>query len=371
MGLKRGRKFQVSLFSIYAEHAYFLTEWASPFWPFPICKIVKLSISAWLPVAFGIGLTLGCSAVNVVYADQNLGYIVSEDDIRLGDDALKKDHRLGGPYHYRRMPSYQPAPYADKGVPSPVSQPISVSKAPSMHPHAEDDPVMIYGNSWGLTLALDGSGFYNDFLKTIMSGMEHPPTYQPAPYSRAKSTFLASKNGCLYPSTRSVLKDGEEIENIDDFIETTPFLRVRVFILAAKGRPVYTPGVDLKDQIIVHARGSRIATVMKDSGATFLAANGELDKARLLVSGRVDYIMASLPDTAFVFQSMGEPLPRFDPTSEFFGGGVGVVCHKTPENKVLIDQLNDAYMHQLKAGALSKLFENTGLDAGDYLPEIE
>ena len=111
--------------------------------------------------------------------------------------------------------------------------------------------------------------------------------------------------------------------------------------------------------------------VMKNSGATFLAANGELDKARLLVSGRVDYVVSSLPGTAFVFQSMGEPLPLFDPESELFSGGVGVVCHKTPENEALIKHLNDAYMHQLQAGTLSKLFENTGLDANDYLPKIE
>ncbi len=231
--------------------------------------------------------------------------------------------------------------------------------------------VMIYANSWGLTLALDGSGFYNDLIKTTLSGMDNPPKYLPIPYSRAKATFLTNGKGCLYPSTREVLKAGKEIDDESDFIETIPFLTARVFILAGAGRPVYRPGLDLTGRIVVHARGSAIATVMEGSGATFLAASDELDKARLLTTGRVDYILATLPDAAFVFQKLNESLPAFDPDSEFFKGGIGVVCHKTPENALMIERLNGAFMHQLRSGTLLKLFENVPLNASDYLPVID
>jgi hypothetical protein len=240
-------------------------------------------------------------------------------------------------------------------------------------PQAERDvsEAMIYANSWGLTLALDGSGFYNDLIKTAFSDMDNPPKYLPIPYSRAKAMFLTNGKGCLYPSTREVLKRGKEIGDESDFIETVPFLTARVFILAGAGRPVYRPGLDLTGRIVVHARGSAIATVMEGSGATFLAASDELDKARLLTTGRVDYILATLPDAAFVFQKLNEPLPAFDPDSEFFKGGIGVVCHKTPKNSLMIERLNDAFMHQLRSGTLLKLFENVPLNASDYLPVID
>ncbi|UTW56146.1 transporter substrate-binding domain-containing protein [Kordiimonas sp. SCSIO 12610] len=230
---------------------------------------------------------------------------------------------------------------------------------------------VIYGNSWGLTLALDGTGFYNDIIKTVMAEMAPQPSYMPMPYLRAKATFLNGGKGCLYPSTRSVLKTGKEIDNIDDFIESVPFVMARVFILAGEGRPVYRPTLDLTGRTVVHARGSAIANAMEGSGATFLPASDELDKARLLVLGRADYIVATMPDAAFVFDYLKAPLPAFDPESEFFSGGIGVVCYRTPENEAFIKRLNDAYMHQFTEGNLTKFYENVGLRAEDFLPSGE
>jgi hypothetical protein len=229
----------------------------------------------------------------------------------------------------------------------------------------------IYATSWGVTLALDGTGFYNDMIHLIMEDMGKGADYRPTPYSRAKAIFLEKGEGCLYPSSTRVLLNGNEIQNAADFVETKSFLTVRVHILAGKGRPVYQKGLDIKDKIIAHSRGSAIATIMRDSGAYFLPVSDEIHKARLMISDRIDYMLASLPDTAFVFRDLGEPLPPFDPESEIFSGGVGVVCHKNPKTEALVKQLNDAYLHHLRNGNLAKLFENTSLEAGDYLPLIE
>jgi ABC-type amino acid transport substrate-binding protein len=234
-----------------------------------------------------------------------------------------------------------------------------------------EDDIQIYGTSWGPTLAMDGTGIYNDFARSVFDKAGVYSSYKIGPYNRSKQTFLREESGCLYPSSISVLKAGDEMADDDDFIETTSFLLVKSYLFAARGQRQYDGEMSLKGKWVGYPVGSALPMLMQDSGASFLAINDEEDKAKLLITGRIDYMSGTLPDTAFVFKSLDQPLPTMDRRHLLFSSGVGVVCHRSEASEQLINRLNEAFLHQYQAGDLQKYLKNADLDPENYLPQGE
>lgn len=226
--------------------------------------------------------------------------------------------------------------------------------------------VQIFGTGWGRTLAADGTGFYNDLVTLTLDGL--PVSYTVSPYRRAKAVFLRGNPGCLYPSNIPLLIAGGEIDSSEGYIDTDGFLTVKVFVFSRPGTAPPASIHDIDHRSVAYAMGSRVPYFLKDANADFIAVADETDKARMLLSGRVDLISAALPDAKFVFDELGQPLPPFDPTYKLNDTLVRITCHDTPENRAFVQAFNNQLGDLRKTGALAALFEQAGLDVTLYLP---
>lgn len=227
----------------------------------------------------------------------------------------------------------------------------------------------IYGTAWGLTLATDGSGIYNEILRLALVGSRVPATYDVRPYRRAKALFSRDQNSCLYPSNIPLLMNGGEIDGPDGYLDSAGLLHVKVFVFAPHGSRPPSGIRDIDGQSVAYAMGSRIPHFLRDAqGADFIAVADETDKARMLLTGRVNLITAALPDAKFVYDQLGTDLPPFDPAYELNDTLVRVTCHDSAAARAFLAAFN-ASIKNLKAnGVLETLLSGQGLDPKLYAP---
>jgi hypothetical protein len=200
----------------------------------------------------------------------------------------------------------------------------------------------IYGTAWGATLAQDGSGFYNEIIGDVLAQLEVKPDYHLRPYKRAKVSFFAEENSCLYPSSLSALASAGQIKDPADFIESDGLFTARTHLFVRAGE---TPPASLDDvfgKSIAYPNGSVVRSVLEGRGARLISVNDEGDKADMLTSGRVDIISGMIPDTALVFGDREGALPQYDPSLVLLEVDVTFVCHRSPANNQLIASINDA-----------------------------
>ncbi|WP_417459274.1 hypothetical protein [Kordiimonas sp.] len=233
----------------------------------------------------------------------------------------------------------------------------------------ESDPEdAIFGTGWGMTLALDGTGFYNDVIKYALTGVQRGQRYMPLPYKRAKVEFAAHGRSCLYPSSIPHLLNGAEIETAHDYVETLPLIFVESHIFSRPGTEALQDFTLLAGKTIAYANGSALPNILGQFDPIFIPTTDETTKARMLSAGRVDFMSGSLPDNIFVFEALGEPLPAYNPDLSILKVGIGIVCHRTPENEAFVGVVNALLENQLVRTGMKELFENAGV-APRFFPE--
>ncbi len=217
---------------------------------------------------------------------------------------------------------------------------------------------VVFATVWGQTLAQDGTGFYNELADALLRDEKAGVSYQLMPYKRAKARFLDRAGACLYPSAIDVLDAGGHISDRDDFVETAPLFTTKTHLFSRAGDPPPRAMGELYGKTVAVPSGSVMQNVLRGSGATLISVHDEADKAQMLLTGRVDYMTAMLPDAVLVFAAMGQPLPEFDPAMPFLEAGVSLVCHRSEENVVFIHALNSR-IRDMNAdpGYRAKLFE--------------
>ena len=229
-------------------------------------------------------------------------------------------------------------------------------------------PVHILGTDWGLTLKSDGTGFYNDLARLVLPPSLGKIDYEILPYKRAKRAFLANKTRCFYPNNLGYLLSSGTLRGRDAFIGSKSVLAVQSRVFSMHGaRPPAGPG-DLKGQRVAYALGSDVAIQLKGTGAYLVAVSDEVGKARMLLEGRTDLLVAVLPDAKFVFDSLGTNLPPYDPAFALTATEIGVVCHATEENKTFIKAFDLHLEGLVSSGELRAFLVSHGLDPEAHMP---
>lgn len=242
--------------------------------------------------------------------------------------------------------------------------------SPSQSRATENDPDdAIFGTGWGMTLALDGTGFYNDVVKYALIGVQRGQHYMPLPYRRAKVEFATHDRSCLYPSSIPHLLNGGEIDSAHAYVETLPLVFVESHIFSKPGMAPLEDFTLLKGKTIAYPNGSALPNVLGQYGPTFIPTTDETTKARMLSAGRVDYMSGSLPDNVFVFQALGEDLPPYNPHLAMLKTGVGIVCHRTAENEAFVGVVNALLGNRIVRTGMQELFENAGV-AQRFFPKL-
>jgi len=236
---------------------------------------------------------------------------------------------------------------------------------------AAADPVHILGTDWGLTLKSDGSGFYNDLARLVMPPSLGNVEYEILPYKRAKRAFLASKTSCLYPNSLGYLVSTGTLKSRDAFVESRSIVAAQSHIFSPHDtRPPAGPR-ELRGQRVAYALGSDVANLLKGTGAYFVAVSDEVGKARMLLEGRTDLLIAVLPDAKFVFDSLGTGLPPYDPAFALDSTEIGVVCHATDENRAFIQAFDRHLEGLVSSGQLRAFLVSQGLDPQAHMPRQE
>lgn len=248
---------------------------------------------------------------------------------------------------------------------APTKQPQNIKPLPF---EVAEGGVQIYGTAWGMTLSEDGSGFYNELIRLFLDGLETPVQYDILPYRRAKALFYRNTESCLYPSNIDLLMDGGEISSADGLIDTRGILNVKVYVFSPPGTAPPASAHDVDHRSVAYAMGSRVPFFLRGANADFIAVANESDKARMLLSGRVDLMTAAMPDAKFVFEAMQKPLPPFNPEYELNNTLARVTCHDTPKNRAFVAAFNTHAMAVLKGGKAHALMLENRLDAASYLP---
>jgi hypothetical protein len=232
---------------------------------------------------------------------------------------------------------------------------------------SQEDENAILGTAWGITLASDGTGFYNDVLYAVLAQVKDAKPYQPMPYRRAKTEFALHGRSCLYPSSISHLRGGGELDEDDIYLETRPVIFVESHLFAKPGTLAPTNLDDLAGKRIAYPNGSALPVLLEGRGAQFIPTTDETTKANMLIAGRVDLMSGSLPDNIFVFRALKAPLPAYNPDLPLARVGVGIVCHDTPANRAFIQAFDAAVASLVSSGLLAGLFGVAGV-GGRVIP---
>ncbi|NVJ97792.1 MAG: hypothetical protein HWE25_06545 [Alphaproteobacteria bacterium] len=233
------------------------------------------------------------------------------------------------------------------------------------------EPAHVLATDWGLTLKSDGSGFYNDLAKLVLPFDHTEIEYEIKPYMRAKRAFLAAESSCLYPNSLDYLVSTGSIESADGFIASKSVIAAQSHVFAPHGSAPPTGPKDLAGKFITYALGSDVPNLLKGANARFVAVSDEVGKARMLLEGRTDLLIAVLPDAKFVFEHLGTDLPPYDPAYSLDSTDIGVICHQTPENITFIAAVNIHIARLLETGQLREFLISQGLNPDAHMPHHE
>lgn len=241
---------------------------------------------------------------------------------------------------------------------------------PPIAESAAESPSKLLGTAWGLTLARDGTGFYNDLARFVVGSIAI--TYDVQPYRRAMRAFFDDPNACLYPKSLQGLLRTHDIPSTAGFIHSDPIQRTFVAVFSQHGKPTIARRTDLERKRVAYAMGSRVPEFLAADGADFIAVSDEVDKAKMLLNNHVDVMVGNLPDAQLVYQQLGASLPPFDAGFDPFPSArTRIVCHDTPGTRQFIGRINARLSKLLSSGELADFYELYGLDASLYIAETQ
>ncbi|NVJ98228.1 MAG: hypothetical protein HWE25_08750 [Alphaproteobacteria bacterium] len=252
---------------------------------------------------------------------------------------------------------------------------LLLSSLPSLgqeaNPSLKNIQPKIYATAWGLTLADDGTGFYNDLARLIVFPERAKHRYDIIPYRRANRIFGSDKKSCHYPSSLNYMAATGLVDDRSDLIESYFFIRSVAHIFAPNGKEPPHDKEGTRGKIIAYPMGAEVPRLLQGYEGYFIPVADETDKASMLLGNRVELLIAYMPDARFVFDNLGADLPPYDPSFTINDDNIGVVCHKTPENEALIERINKRVLALRETGELAAFLEAAGIDPTYYLGALE
>lgn len=226
--------------------------------------------------------------------------------------------------------------------------------------------ISLYASAWGITLETDGTGFYNDLARLLLDADLGDVDYMVVPYRRATTRFLASDDSCRYPDSIQVLMADGHVTSPAGLVETRPVVNAQVHIFSAPGTEPPGNLEDMAGKSIAYQLGSTTADKLKGVDLKETAVADEMSKARMLLTGRVDLITASLPDLRFVLRRLGHAMLPYSKEFVVEDLPLGFVCKATPATIAFIDRL-EARIDTLQSdGTLARFYSQQGLDRRGY-----
>lgn len=152
------------------------------------------------------------------------------------------------------------------------------------------------------------------------------------PASRASKEFEKGYFQCLFPASERVVSKKHNI------VASDPIFVAEAFVFS---RFKDIDNSQLAKRRIAINRGFGFGGIRDQIDATFVELNNDSQTAMFLEKGRVDAIIAYLPDMKAAYQHLSKPLPHFKTTQPVYRDTEQIVCHKSAMTKAFLESVNN------------------------------
>ncbi|MFC3051607.1 hypothetical protein [Kordiimonas pumila] len=225
--------------------------------------------------------------------------------------------------------------------------------------------VQVFAPEVSEALKQDGTGFYNDIWQLALSGFDRP-TLTIVPHRRSNFMFINTEGSCRFPAVSHFKKIKDE-----KAIASAPFIKMIVRAYTKPGIKAPHSPTDFISKKIVISPHYVLPVPYQDVSASTMVIMSERQRATMLLSGRVDIMISSMPVSEFVFRSFGVKEPLYDNKLVIGEYNLSLVCHRTPVNEELIKRFNMQLEMIQQDGSLAALFSRYDIEYDLYRPGDE
>lgn len=168
---------------------------------------------------------------------------------------------------------------------------------------------------------------YMDFINRLA-----PVEFEFLPMSRADKMFVTRRVDCIFPASTSF------IPNPELYLQSQPVNTVEAFIFYRSELPE-NPSLDGK--VIAIRRGLNFGDFIDKHNAEFVEFNSDILVLQALYLGRIDAIVAYLPDLIAAQQKAGiRQFPNYDASAPIYRTVDALVCRKNVETTKIVELAN-------------------------------
>ncbi len=234
--------------------------------------------------------------------------------------------------------------------------------AASTHEETNDNNLItIYTSNTEFPTPFKPDEYQAELVNLILPADKIPHEFHSVPHMRSAHLFKANKQSCRMPSNLAILTKEFDRPIPENYIESSSFLHNKIYAFTLAGTPPPRQPSDLDGKRIAVPYGSRYLEKMDLTDIMTVRTQTNIQRTRMLFSGRVDVMLASMPTAQLVFKTFGKPWPVYSP--DFWLGEYTshLSCHTTPRTKKYIKLVNEKIRIAKENGRLHDLLKRHGL----------
>ncbi|NVJ97036.1 MAG: hypothetical protein HWE25_02725 [Alphaproteobacteria bacterium] len=217
---------------------------------------------------------------------------------------------------------------------------------------ADDKPVTVIMPLWGPTIEEDGTGMFVDLFRFAMQGREADYQIRFVSYDDALQQLLYGDAECAYPINKPAVLVSYQHTDGAKLLETRPVLISKSYVFSRPGEHPISSMEGIKGKLLIQIRGENYNHNFRTSQARFWNVDSELDKVKVLLEGRGDGMLGSLPDIYFSFRQLNVEIPPYDPDFPLLEYKNAMVCQASPQTDELVTYFTDRVNQTLADGSL-------------------
>lgn len=206
-----------------------------------------------------------------------------------------------------------------------------------------------------------GDGPYNVIYRRVAKDMQSKPHLTLMPTKRAQRIFYTQETDCLFVATGLEWIYQDRGFDMSDIVLSKPVYNHPMRVYSGRDMPLVNSPAHMSGQRIavdaaaISSEGAKSLMVPDD--AIIVPASTTEQAFSLLVSGRVDYVVAF----AFDVEALAQRLPRvrdfpFAPDFALIRNPEVFACHRTPATEAFIAHVDDVLEEMRADQTLTTLF---------------
>jgi|GEM_PF-1629214 len=218
---------------------------------------------------------------------------------------------------------------------------------------AEDArPMKVIMPLWGPSIQADGTGMFVDMFRFVLKGHEDRYDIDFVSYDKALRLLIYSDVDCAYPISKKTIMVSMKHTDPDQMVQSLPVLVSKTYLFSRPGEPVFSGMDQLKDKLLIQIRGENYNHNFRMSQARFWNVDTEIEKVRVLLEGRGDAMLGSMPEILISFAELGVEIPPYDPDFTVLDYNNAMTCRSSPEASALVDLFNQRIRETVEDGSL-------------------